>query len=262
MVIIEDLSIIEQKGKGISSFVYSVRHKDNTLIAKIIPKNKTFELQEIIKKEINILKYLQTNIYIVNFYDIIYENNYEIGYLMEYLPYGNLREMLDKKNVYINYFDKKRMFLNLINGLDYIHKKQVIHGDIKSLNIMIYNKTLKYVDYGTSKFFNNLNVKSTNPSLHWAAPEFLLEDVCSYRSDIYSLSMVFWEIVTLKYPFNNETDCKKVLDIIENNKIKEIHQLPSNTPIVLSYVIKKNLNYNSKKRLSLFKLKNLIKFIY
>lgn len=256
---IKDLTLLDKKGSGGYSFIYTTYYNNNVVAAKIYFKNKLVENQEIIKKEIDVLKKIQNNNFIINFYEPIFDNNNYIGYLMEFLPNGNLREVLNKQKNTFDYKFKKKIYLDLIFGLEFIHNKDIIHNDIKSFNIMLYKDTIKYIDFGSSHF-GKINNETNIKSIRWCSPETLIFNKSTYKSDIYSLCLVLWEIETLKIPFINIDDDQKIKNFIKEDKTSCIHHI--NTSYILSYIIKKGLNIDPDVRPGLKKMKNLIDYIY
>lgn len=256
---IKDLTLLDKKGSGGYSFIYTTYYNNNIVAAKIYFKNKVVENQEIIKKEINILKKIQNNNFIIKFYETIFDNNNYIGYLMEFLPNDNLREVLNKQKNTFDYKLKKKIYLDLISGLEFIHNNDIIHNDIKSFNIMFYENTIKYIDFGSSQFVN-INNENNIKSIRWCSPETLFYNKYSYKSDIYSLCLVLWEIETLKIPFVNIDDDQKIKNFIKEDKTSCIHHI--NSSCILSYIIKKGLNVDPDVRPELKKMKFLINYIY
>lgn len=156
-----------------------------------------------------------------------------------------------------------KYFLDSLEGLYYLHSNNIIHRDIKSSNILIKNKTAKISDFNISKEIkNNSNkiiiVKSSGAGTElYSSPEIINNENYDYRTDIYSMGIVYFEIIT-KYKDNFDR-------IINIQKVKEgLHNLDNIKNIDRNIIIKmlKN-NYknrpNTKKLIKLFQ-KRFIKF--
>ena len=105
-------------------------------------------------------------------------------------------------------------------GLSYLHKRG-IHGDIKSRNILLTNSYgAKISDFGSYRF-NRLSIISTPNSmppsksnfgtLRWKAPELLKGEKNTRASDVYSMGMIYWELLTRKIPYAESDDGQVLL---------------------------------------------------
>jgi cyclin-dependent kinase 12/13 len=131
----------------------------------------------------------------------------------------------------------KLILYQLLLGLQYLHNNNVLHRDIKSLNILLNNKgEVKIGDFGLSRIFaENMKRKYTNRvvTIWYRAPELLLgETVYGSAIDIWSLGCVFWEVLTgncLFYGDNEKSVFLKICQICGNpNEINwpGVSQLP------------------------------------
>ncbi|MTK64179.1 MAG: protein kinase, partial [Methanobacterium sp.] len=92
------------------------------------------------------------------------------------------------------------------NGLAYAHSKNIIHGDIKTSNILIKNGIYKVTDWGLSKLMGGESVTLSGATPQYAAPEQISNQYgkADERTDIYQLGTVFYELVTGNLPFEGE----------------------------------------------------------
>ncbi|EMD33663.1 hypothetical protein CERSUDRAFT_24906, partial [Gelatoporia subvermispora B] len=113
--------------------------------------------------------------------------------------------------------DARRLDLvrDIIAGLQYIHEMGLVHGDLKSLNILVDEKGVACLaDFGFAAFCHNehtgfiSNSSTKGLTMRWAAPEMLnpelfgLSEACPTKEcDVYALSMVMWEVFTGTVPF-------------------------------------------------------------
>lgn len=120
-----------------------------------------------------------------------------------------------------------KIFDKILNALKYAHSKNVIHRDIKPSNIMISeNDDVKIMDFGIAKLLGERTITRTNTklgSLYYMSPEQLNNpnDV-DYRTDLFSLGIVLFEMVTGKLPYDIDTDSDfKIMNQIINSNIPD-----------------------------------------
>jgi len=115
--------------------------------------------------------------------------------IMEWVPNGTLTSLLRNKTLTFN--EHKQMAKEAVSGLNYLHSQNVLHRDLKSLNILVgENYHLKITDFGCSKFIDSLQMQNTLVGTpFYIAPE-IINNNCEYseKSDVYALGIVLWEI--------------------------------------------------------------------
>ncbi|CAG9772391.1 unnamed protein product [Ceutorhynchus assimilis] len=186
-------------GKGTFGTVFKGSHRGETVAVKIATK-------ECSSREQNALNLSHKNI--VKTLEIVQnaENNYQTYSLiiMEYLPKcKSLQEVLENLHEE-NSSTLEQFAIDITSGLDYLHKNGVLHLDLKPKNILLVEpgNICKICDFGNSaRIDDNLANFSHNGTVIYTAPEILLGKPPSVKSDIYSLGLVFWQIVYQKNPF-------------------------------------------------------------
>ena len=169
---------------------------------------------------------------------------------MEYADGGDLSakiEIHSKQNRLIPENDIWNLFLQLCNGLSYLHSKNIIHRDIKSQNVFLTkNGVVKLGDFGISKILKNSD-DFAHTSL--GTPFFLSPEICqgksyNFKSDVWMLGCVLYEMAALKKPFSGDN-----LPMIMNNIItKDIPPIPSFYSENLRNLIKLLLNKDMNER--------------
>lgn len=132
----------------------------------------------------------------------------ELPYMvMELLTGSSLRQKLrDKKN--LTYAETRDIAIQCCDGLEYTHARNIIHRDIKPENIMLVNegKTVKLMDFGLSKALDESAITKSGAiigTFAYISPEQCLGEQLDGRADIYSLGVMFYEMLTGERPFTS-----------------------------------------------------------
>ena len=122
--------------------------------------------------------------------------------MLEYCNEGDLGEYIATDNVQFN----NKFFYEIISGLKYLYTHGILHRDIKPQNILIHNKTIKISDFGFAKSFEKNDLITTFcGSPLYMAPEIITSHEYNSLSDIWSLGVVLYELLSKKHPYNCDT---------------------------------------------------------
>ncbi len=217
---LEQYKIIEHLANGGNSEVYKVEDSQgNEYALKLINKNISSEKIKRFKNEMafcirnehpNIIKIIDNG---------ITEDKTQIFYVMPYYE-KTLRNYIDEEH---SFQEKIQMFINILEGVNFFHKKNIIHRDIKPENILISSGSNIPVisDFGIAHFSKDdivtqieTRIGSKMANFQYASPEQREKGgIVTKQSDIYALGLIFNELFTKKIPFGNSY--KKVIDIDE-----------------------------------------------
>lgn len=142
---------------------------------------------------------------IVNIYDVGSENGlYYI--VMEYVEGITLKTYIEKKGQ-LSFKESASIAIQVARGIEAAHNKNIIHRDIKPQNIIISTDgKVKVTDFGIAKATSSNTIRSdVMGSVHYASPEQARNGFVDGRSDIYSLGIVMFEMVTGRVPFDGDT---------------------------------------------------------
>jgi serine/threonine protein kinase len=229
--------------------------KSNKEVAiKIIDKtNFDHRLYKLFDGEIKILKTIN-HPNIVKFYDF-YETDKNIYIIMQYIKGGTLKEYLNKYKI-ISENKVKEIIFYLLNAVEYLHKNEIVHRDIKLENIMLENendlKSLKLIDFGLSISINDTdNNEYTNTHLCgtflYMPPELLTnKEIHKYNSikerDIWAIGITMYRLLYNKHPFHNKEETF--------TKLKENLKNYTNTKNIVFHDEINKVNRNGKKLIS------------
>jgi TPR repeat protein/serine/threonine protein kinase len=173
--------------------------------------------------------------------------------VMEYMPLGSLDKVLRQQK--LSYQQKLRIALDIALGLKYLHEKGITHRDLKSLNVLLEEKEGQYrakiADFGLaeSKQISRLRSQlSSRPkgSTLWLAPELCVRGArTNTASDIYSLGVVLWELMSERFPFEGEEQLEMVPMWVQQGTREEI---PANTPADFAALIQQCWDGNAANR--------------
>ena len=182
---------------------------------------------------------------IVEVYDVG-EDNGEYYIVMEYVEGKHLKGLLKKRGK-LTIPEVVDIMIQVTSGLTVAHDSYIIHRDIKPQNIMILdNGLVKLTDFGIALAMNSTQLTQTNSvmgSVHYLPPEGASGKGATLQSDIYSLGILMYELLTGKLPFRGETAVEIALQQLKEPMPrirKEIHDIPLSIENIILRATAKN----------------------
>ena len=186
---------------------------------------------------------------IVEMYDVG-EDNGNFYIVMEYIDGKTLKQLI-KKRGHLTVSEAIDIMLQLTEGLSVAHDSYIIHRDIKPQNIMILEDGLvKITDFGIAMALNAADLTQTNSvmgSVHYLPPEQAAGKGSTIKSDIYSLGILFYEMLAGTMPFRGETAVEIALKHIKD-EMPSIRKVNSKVPQSVENIILKCTAKNPKNR--------------
>lgn len=208
MLIGDRYEILEKIGTGGMSDVYKAKdHKLNRYVAVKVLKQEFSENSNFVGKfrvEAQAAAGLM-HPSIVNVYDVGEENR--IYYIVMELVEGiTLKKYIEKK-ARLSYKEAVSIAIQVSMGIEAAHNNHIIHRDIKPQNIIISREgKVKVTDFGIAKAATSNTITSNvMGSVHYTSPEQARGGYSDEKSDIYSLGVTLFEMLTGRVPFNGET---------------------------------------------------------
>lgn len=188
---------------------------------------------------------------IVEMYDVGEDNG--IYYIvMEYIEGKTLKQLIKKRGA-LTLSEAIDIMLQITDGISQAHDSYIIHRDLKPQNIMIKEDgTIKITDFGISMALNSTQLTQTNSvmgSVHYLPPEQASGKGSTIRSDIYSMGILFYEILTGTLPFKGDNAVEIALKQMRD-EIPSVRKKNPAIPQSVENVILKATAKNPKNRYS------------
>lgn len=200
----QELTFGKKLGQGGFGAVYQAtwRH-DDVAVKQLLSQKLSDDTLEEFKTEAHVMARLRSSS-IVQFYGYCESPHYCL--VMEYMPKGSLYNVLHS-NQTLDWPVRYQMATDIARGVAFLHQENILHRDIKSLNVLLNNQLqAKLTDFGLSKIKkeSQTTTKGSVGTVAWMAPElFERKGKYTQKSDIYSMGITFWEIAARKIPFED-----------------------------------------------------------
>ena len=241
MMIGDRYEILEKIGTGGMSDVYKAKcHKLNRYVAIKVLKQEFSENANFVSK-FRIEAQAAAGLMhpnIVNVYDVGEENG--IYYIVMELVEGiTLKKYIEKK-ARLSYKEAVSIAIQVSMGIEAAHNNHIIHRDIKPQNIIISKDgKVKVTDFGIAKAATSNTITSNvMGSVHYTSPEQARGGYSDEKSDIYSLGVTLYEMLSGKVPFEGESTVTVALAHIQDEAVP-LQQLDPNIPLSLSKIVQK-----------------------
>lgn len=209
---LKDFEVLQELGKGAYGSVFKVKRIEDgeiyalkkVVLNKLNPKEKENALNEI-----RILASISSP-YVISYKDAFYdEKSFSLCIIMDYCDDGDLEAKINKNIKNKTFFLEVEIWdiiTQVVYGLKALHEKKIMHRDLKCANIFLTKKQeVRIGDMNVSKVLKLglLNTQTGTP--YYASPEVWKDKPYDYKSDIWSLGCILYEMCASKPPFRGTT---------------------------------------------------------
>ena len=243
--------ILEIIGTGGMAVVYKARcHRLNRLVAIKILKDEYSRDEEFRRRfhhegeAVAMLSHPN----IVQVYDVSSTNTADF-IVMELIDGITLKQYMEKKGT-LNWKETLHFSMQIAKALEHAHGRGIVHRDIKPHNVMVLkNGSVKVTDFGIARVMSKSNTltKEALGSVHYISPEQAKGGWVDNRSDLYSLSVVMYEMMTGRPPYDGESPVAVAIQHI-NGGAPMPSTLNPNIPKGLEQIIMKGMALDTKDR--------------
>lgn len=217
--------LLELIGVGGMADIYRARDiQEDRIVAVKILKTEFAGSEEFLRRFRNESKAiaLLSHPNIVKIYDVGFTDKVQF-IVMEYVDGITLTDYIEQQGV-LKWRDAVHFTVQVLKALQHAHDRGIVHRDVKSSNVMLLRDgTIKVMDFGIARF-NRENNKTmsekTIGSVHYISPEQARGDITDERSDIYSVGVALYEMLTGKKPFDGDTPVSIALMHMQSNPRK------------------------------------------
>ena len=186
---------------------------------------------------------------IVSVYDVGQE--YNIYYIVMELIQGKTLKQIIEEDGHLSWKWAVNIVIQIASALEMAHKNNIIHRDIKPHNIMITEDGVaKVTDFGIAKAVSNSTITAfgtTLGSVHYFSPEHARGGYTDSKSDLYSLGVVMYEMVTGKVPFDADTPVSIALKHMQEEPVPPI-KVNKEIPFAVNQIILKAMKKDPNER--------------
>lgn len=233
--------IIEIIGVGGMAVVYKAFDNiDNRIVAVKVLKDEFLQNEEFRRRFKNESKAIAVLSHpnIVKIYDVSYGDNLQY-IVMEYVDGITLKEYIEQQGR-LDIREAIYFVTQILRALQHAHDKGIVHRDIKPQNIMLLaDGTIKVTDFGIARFSRSETRTMTDGaigSVHYISPEQAKGSVTDAKTDLYSVGVVLYEMLTGKVPFQSDNAVSVALMQLQNDPVRP-RELNPDIPVGLEQII-------------------------
>ncbi|CAB5388587.1 unnamed protein product [Rhizophagus irregularis] len=237
----DEFQNIKRIGTGGFGEVYRANwESSNTVVALKSLKNDDCCMKEI-ANEITMMHKVNFHMNIVQFYGITKRKNNnrdsvdsDYLFVLEYADSGTLRDYLENNFNKLNWNDKLQFAIQIADAVSCIHRKNIVHRDLHSKNILVHKNIIKLADFGLSRRAEvSTSTNNIMGVLPYIDPHHFKnqtkndnKNLPSKKSDVYSVGVLLWEISSGQKPFGSNDASFLLYDIINGKRETPISDTP------------------------------------
>lgn len=244
--------LLELIGVGGMADIYKARDitEDRVVAVKIL-KNEFVGSEDFIRRFRNESKAiaLLSHPNIVKIFDVGFTDKLQF-IVMEYIDGMTLTDYISKQGV-LKWRDVVHFTMQILKALQHAHDRGIVHRDIKPQNVMLLSDgTIKVMDFGIARFNRETDKTMSEKaigSVHYISPEQARGDATDERSDIYSVGIMIYEMLTGKKPFDGDSPVAIALMHMQS-QAKKMSEINNSIPEGLEEIAEKAMQKEPSKR--------------
>lgn len=223
---------------------------DKTVAVKVL-KNEFSDDEEFLRRFRNESKAIAVLSHpnIVKIYDVGFTDKIQF-IVMEYVDGITLNEFIEQQGL-LKWKDAVHFIIQILRALQHAHDRGIVHRDIKPQNIMLLSDgSIKVMDFGIARFAREEGKTMTDKtigSVHYISPEQARGDITDEKSDIYSVGVMMYELLTGKKPFDGDNPVQIALMHMQTMP-KNPREISSTIPEGLEQIVMRAMQKDSSKR--------------
>ncbi|KOO25476.1 protein kinase 6 [Chrysochromulina tobinii] len=253
-----DYVIEKAIGRGHFSTVHrAVRRSDERRVA--LKKVQIFDMldakaRDRCLKEVDLLKTLKPHPCIIQYIDSFIDNS-ELYIVFEWAEHGDLRRLLRRANeskTSLQEVQVWRYFVQVCDGIRHMHEARIMHRDIKPANIFLAsNGSVKLGDLGLGRAFSSQTYEALSKvgTPLYMSPEVLDGRGYEWKSDVWSLGCLLYELATLRSPFKAEGD--NLYTLFKKISVGKYEALPAHYSPALQSLVQHMIQLDPTRRLDI-----------
>ena len=175
-----------------------------------------------------------------------YQSRPYISY--ELLKGKTLKEILDTRGN-LSFDETLDYMLQVLEGMSYVHSTGILHNDLKPDNLyLIYDGTIRICDFGIASHISSKEEKHILGTVNYLAPEVIQNKKYSIQSDIYSLGIIFYELLTGDLPFEGNNAQEVIEAHVKGKEVSTQYRLLNSYNRDIDFVINKAINRSANNR--------------
>ncbi|XP_021641347.2 serine/threonine-protein kinase STY46 isoform X2 [Hevea brasiliensis] len=135
----------------------------------------------------------------------------------EFMCGGSMFDFLHKQKQSFNLQSLLRVAIDVSKGMNYLHQNNIIHRDLKAANLLMdENRVVKVADFGVARVQDQSGVMTAETGTYrWMAPEVIEHKPYDHKVDVFSFSIVLWELLTGKLPYEHLTPLQAAVGVVQ-----------------------------------------------
>ena len=216
--------IEKQLGKGTYGVVYKVKNKEDNqiyVLKQISLRGLSQKQKDEVKLEAQVLSKIKSQ-YVVKYYNS-FEEEEKLNIIMEYCDSGDLNDFIERHKQTKYLLSENivwKIFIKITLGLADIHKLNILHRDLKSLNIFLKkDEDIRVGDLGVAKILSQSNyfAKTFIGTPYYLSPEICEDKPYNDKSDVWALGCILYELCTYQHPFTARSQGGLILKILNDH---------------------------------------------